>query len=182
MRLLRTEIFFRPEDVKRAVGFSVRQAPGISFLFVSDSERGFAPDISIDRVGDFVFQEVFRFSTGLNEQRVQAFIDLALRGSGAVVLRNFIDAGDALDRQEVENGAAVRAVCESTFVYQNSPPAEFKIADLANLGAGATGGIFLGVYGATLTVPVGIVLIGSAIGISRALEKGLQKKLDKLLK
>jgi hypothetical protein len=60
------------------------------------------------------------------------------------------------------------------FLVKQSP----QIAIGTLIGAGAAGGSYPLML---LTVPAGIIVVGSAIGISKGLEKGLNKAIERLV-
>lgn len=72
-------------------------------------------------------------------------------------------------------------------IIENSPLSMESLANLVNSATGVGLGAYIGfiIGGNTtlllLTVPAGMVICGSAAGLSRALEKGLEKRLLKLL-
>ncbi len=72
-------------------------------------------------------------------------------------------------------------------IIENSPLSMESLANLVNSATGVGLGAYIGfiIGGNTtlllLTVPAGMVICGSAAGLSRALEKGLEKRLMKLL-
>ncbi|MDL1989137.1 MAG: hypothetical protein LWX08_16185 [Deltaproteobacteria bacterium] len=72
-------------------------------------------------------------------------------------------------------------------IIENSPLSMESLANLVNSATGVGLGAFLGfIIGEGrpilfLTVPAGMVICGSAAAVSRALEKGLEKRLLKLL-
>ena len=92
---------------------------------------------------------------------------------------SFIPKGGHLFIEELMFGKHV--------IIENSPLSMESLANLVNSATGVGLGAYIGfiIGGDTtlllLTVPAGMVICGSAAGISRALEKGLEKRILKLL-
>ena len=74
-------------------------------------------------------------------------------------------------------------------VIENSPPDAVTFRSLLTKAPGVAIGTMVGMKAAgdtslliLLTVPTGIVVCSSAIGVSKALEKGLNKVVEKVIK
>jgi hypothetical protein len=87
------------------------------------------------------------------------------------------------------NPAVVDFLWNAEIVYESSPPQLLPLREIAKGGPAVVIGTFLGFNVADgyyplmfITIPVGIVVIGSAIGISRGLENGLNKFFQGLFK
>ena len=87
------------------------------------------------------------------------------------------------------HSADARNLIETPIVIELSPPTILPLGTLLAKAPGIAIGTFVGIqaasempaYIALLTVPGGIIAVSSAIGISRALERGLNKAIEKLL-
>lgn len=73
-------------------------------------------------------------------------------------------------------------------IVENSPPEAVPFSMLLRSASTAVVGTYIGIRMAgspalmLLTVPAGLLVIGSAMGVAKALEKGLNKRVRKLLK
>ena len=89
----------------------------------------------------------------------------------------------------VANPAITDALLNTQVIYESSPPQLLPLREIAKGGAAVVIGTFIG-YGVAdgnyplmfSTIPAGIIVIGSAIGISRGLENGLNKFIENLFK
>lgn len=77
----------------------------------------------------------------------------------------------------------------TTVIVENSPPSELDWRTLTKTASAISVGTYIGLQivptGSPLlliSVPVGIIAVGSAVGISRGLENGLNKSIEKLTK
>jgi hypothetical protein len=92
-------------------------------------------------------------------------------------------------RDDVHNGAIVDFIMNANVVIEESPPTWEQLKALVSKSPGIGIGTFVGFQWAgahpelmIITVPVGIIVVSSAIGISEALKKGLNKKVETLFK
>jgi hypothetical protein len=76
----------------------------------------------------------------------------------------------------------------ANIVIEQSPPDWALLKDLIKKSPGVAIGTYIGMQAAGqypqlmyITVPAGIMVVSSAIGISKALAKGLNKKVEALL-
>ena len=89
----------------------------------------------------------------------------------------------------VANPGVVEFLLRSDIVLEGSPPFPLPMVKIAKGGAAVVIGTFLGWGFADgnyplmfVTIPTGIIVIGSAIGISKGLENGLNKWIEGLFK
>jgi hypothetical protein len=83
----------------------------------------------------------------------------------------------------------VSAVLNAPIVIEQSPPTALPLATLLAKAPGIAIGTFIGLQAAGdvatlmfITVPGGILVVSSVIGISRALEQGLNRAVTRLMK
>ncbi len=167
MRVLRTEMYFPREQI---VGlYSTRRAhaqnPGLGFawLHTDGDTRG-------------IEEQLLR-----GEEAAVIFLDAAIRG---YPFKFF----EVLDLRPPANPEIVRYVMAADIVIENSPPQAITFRSLLAKAPGVAIGAFIGMQAAgdvpmlmLLTVPGGIVACSSAIGVSKALEKGLNKMVERLM-
>jgi hypothetical protein len=177
MRVLRTEMYFSGVHI---FGLNRRRTshannPGLGFAWI----RTDMPTHGIDE------QLLENRYFDQQERAAMAFLDLAIRGyEGSAT----VSASDAYFGARY-NQAIVQSVMSGDIVVENSPPEAVTFRALLAKAPGVAIGTFVGMKAAgdttllmLLTVPTGIVICSSAIGVSKALEKGLNKAVEKLIK
>jgi hypothetical protein len=114
---------------------------------------------------------------------VRKFLDLALRGTE----RSFELPHSAYARDEVRNPEIVDFVLKANIVVERNPAELEAFKTLLSKSPGIGVGTFVGYHPAgpnpelmIFTVPLGIIIVSSAIGIGKAFEKGLNKKVEGL--
>ena len=170
MRVIRTELYF-DNQVRARDGRRPPSNAGIATAWFG------APDTNVEDVNPkLIFDYFERYKK--DDAVLPHFIDVALRNE---LLRPSFD----FSRETIQNGAIVEFVLNSDVVIERSPPTTELLEKLAHQSPAIFIGTFLGVGAASgsyplmlLTVPLGIVVIGSAIGVSKGLEKGLNKAIS----
>ncbi|NPU64725.1 hypothetical protein HL667_06940 [Bradyrhizobium sp. 83012] len=154
--------------------------------------------LEMDKLGDDYNIDIAWFNTGnANTSRlgfvkpivvdarpnVERFLDIVVQGSE---LRNFVQR---IHNVRVVNGSIVNEVLQAGVVVERSPPQSVTLASLLKGASSVTIGTLLGQGVAAgsyplmfITVPMGIVVVGSAIGISKGLQDGLQREVERLVK
>ncbi len=176
MRVLRTEMYFSEEQI---VGLNRRRTsharnPGLGFVwFRADAPHEIHEHLLEQRWFD------------REEHAASAFLDLAIRGYER---RPTFSTADAYFGATYNPGI-VQSVMNGDIVIENSPPEAVTFRSLLAKAPGVAIGTFVGMEAAgdmptlmLLTVPTGIVVCSSAIGVSKAMEKGLNKAVEKLIK
>jgi hypothetical protein len=122
---------------------------------------------------------------GRQEGAVATFLDLAIRGYE----RSEIISQPNAYFGTTYNQGIVQSVMNGDIVIENSPPEAVTFRSLLAKAPGVAIGTMVGMKAAgdtsllmLLTVPTGIVVCSSAIGVSKALEKGLNKAVEKVIK
>ncbi|WMT76060.1 hypothetical protein [Bradyrhizobium sp. Ash2021] len=81
--------------------------------------------------------------------------------------------------------ALATAILQSDIVIERSPPVAEKLLSLVHGATSTSLGVLLGTsftndpYVMILTIPAGILVMGTVLGISRGLERGLAKRVEK---
>lgn len=76
-------------------------------------------------------------------------------------------------------------ILQESIILERSPPVSEKLSNLIHGASSVSLGWVVGTnlthdpYMMLITIPAGIILMGSAIGISRGLERGLSKRIEK---
>jgi hypothetical protein len=149
--------------------------PGLGFAWVRTDlpARGIDEQLLEDRYFD------------RQEGAATAFLDLAIRG---------YERSETISQPNGYFGATynqsiVQSVMVGEIIVENSPPEAVTFRSLLAKAPGVAIGTFVGMKAAgdttllmLLTVPTGIVVCSSAIGVSKALEKGLNKAVERLIK
>ena len=187
MRVICTDLYFQPEDIeglnpKRVrVGHAINPGVGFAWLRTETSPNGIDESLFLKR----------RFE---RDTRVAIFfIDYAIRGIERrfPVQHSFSNEVQPIYRRPaaVRNTHIVNYVLDAMVVIENSPAESFSLSTLLSKAPGVVIGTYVGMKAAgdqtmlmLLTAPTGIIVCSSAIGVARALEMGLNKSVEKLLK
>lgn len=177
MRVIRTEMYFDPVFVKG----KLQKNPGIDagWFRVEDADPPTADDIKgiLDPKNPIIrpkdAKEIF-----------EIFIDLAIQNVPSPFANDVLLKGE----WSVVNREVVLSVLNSEIVSEGSPLEWLPIEKL-KASAAVVIGTFIG-YGVAdgnyplmfITIPAGIVVIGSAIGVSRGLENGLNQYIQGLFR
>jgi hypothetical protein len=178
MRIIRTEMFF--EDIA-GIGPGASKAaklnPGIGVAF-----------LNIRASASFPFSSILREPRLLEHsqtEEIRRFLDLAIRGNE----RSYGRPYSKYWTDDVHNGATVDFIMNANIVVEESPPTWQQFKSLVSKSRGIGIGTFVGFQLAgthselmIVTVPIGILVVSSAIGVSEALRKGLNKKVGALFK
>lgn len=177
MRVLRTEMYFSEDQInglnRRRTTHAKNPGLGFAWLRIEHRPRGIDEQLLQHRFFD------------RRESAAAAFLDLAIRGHEKRATFSTADAHFG----STFNPGIVRSVMDGAIVVENSPPEAVTFRSLLNKAPGVAIGTLVGMKAAAdmpmlmlLTVPTGIVVCSSAIGVSKALEKGLNKAVEKLMK
>lgn len=167
MRIIRTELYFN--DVEH------------EYKIISD-------DYNIDFTflpGEVVYP-VDEMLTPIIQQasnRVDRFIDMVVQGTEQRQFAERIYADAIVNRHIVD------FVKNAGVVIEQSPPEAIPFASLLRKASSVTIGTMMGAAVAIdnpplmfITIPAGIIVVGSAMGVSKGLERGLAKKIERLMK
>jgi hypothetical protein len=168
-------MYFDPNDLH---GVEVTpKNPGIAvawFGLGQDSRMGaLAPQVSLENP----------IRRDLDDNLTRAFLDVAvleLEWTGDARLLNI--------RDRIRNQSIVNYVLAADIVIEQSPPTAVTLASLLK-GSGAVAiGTYIGLGLAQgsfplmlVTVPFGIVVVGSAVGVSQGLQNGLNKAIERAI-
>jgi hypothetical protein len=165
------------ESIGPGVSKSARLNPGVGIAFFDVKPQ---PDFSFGRI-----LKNPKIYSGTNEREVRRFLDLCVRGNE----RSYGRPYSKYWATEVHNTAIVNFLMEANIVVEQSPPSWDQLKSLVSKSPGIGIGAFVGfqMVGThtelmIITVPIGIVVVSSAIGVSEALKKGLNKKVEALFK
>lgn len=178
MRIIRTEVYFEGEvhgavDIHRAMNPSIEFAFFHQDSFPLDALRsGFLRPDSI--IPDAI--DVTRFFTS---DDLPSLLDAMLRGVAFedLEVRNLSFVPDGI---YVLNRNIIRSIIEVPIVIENSPPEWILLKNVIQKGRSIPVGIFLGYFGIHepllfVTIPTGIVVMGAAFALNKAIEAGLPK-------
>jgi hypothetical protein len=115
---------------------------------------------------------------------VDRFLDVIVQGSERRDFQERLYSANIVNRPIVDY-----LKYEFPIVVEQSPPLTITLAQLLKNASSTTIGTLLGVAAAGenyplmfITVPAGIIVVGSAYGVSKGLEAGLAKRIEKLMK
>lgn len=181
MRVVRTEMYFAEDQVVGLHGKRKLHAknPGLGFAWLRTETAPFGIEESL----------LQKYWIDRHESTAQYFLDLAIRGREQDVRDELPFAGPSYSKRTPLNRPIVHFVMNGGIVVENSPPELVTFKSLLAKAPGVVIGTFVGMKAAgdatalmLLTVPTGIIVCSSAIGVSKALEKGLNKAVEKLIK
>jgi hypothetical protein len=172
MRVIRTEMFFEEvDDIGPAVSEAAKMNPGIGIAFFNAA------------VG-FPFHGILKkpiLYDKANDREVRRFLDLSVRG----IERSYGRPHSKYWQADIRNVAIVDYILNANIVVEQSPPEWASFKTLVSKSPGIAIGTFVGSQWAgthpelmIVTVPIGILVVSSAIGVSEALKNGLNKKLE----
>lgn len=182
MRVIRTEMYFDPRDIEWDREEGIHANPGIAFAWFKEGESkdgsalGFQTEKNIQLLDDYQF--ISNFGPNPNPEIVTPFISHLVQDLrfGSEEFLNF----------PTSNRRIIQAVLESTIILENSPPEAVDFRRLLGKATSVSLGVYVGVQLAgayplllIITIPTGIIVMGSAIGISKGLEAGLQKAIKR---
>lgn len=182
MRVIRTEMYF--EDVS---GTSRRPRPwlrpdreeknsGLAFAWFRSDEPG---PFNIENEKAFRVREIAM-------DHVRVSLDALLRDLDGREL----DFPEGLSAERIQNPKIIDFIYDATIILEQSPPEAVRFKDLLKR---TNAPIYVGTYmGAGLsfdhpalliiTIPVGIIVVGSAIGVAEAIAAGLNKRVASMFK
>ena len=177
MRVLRTEMYFSEDQI---LGLNRRRTshadnPGLGFVWLRTERR-------VDGIDEQLLEHRW---FDRQESAASAFLDLAVRGYERTITFSTAVANFG----STHNPGIVQSAMDGDIIVQNSPPEAVTFRSLLAKVPGVAIRTFVGMRAAgdmpmlmLLTVPTGIVLCSSAIGVSKALEKRFNKAVEKLIK
>jgi hypothetical protein len=176
MRVLRTEMYFSKDQITELYtrNRGNAQNPGLSFAWfhTGGSTHGLDEQLLEHR------------SFHREQEMAEFFLDHVLRGYDKRV--PFLLMPDL----QLANRHIIEYAMNEAIIIENSPPEAITLRSLIARAPGVAIGTLVGAAAARqyspmlmfLTVPAGILVCSSAIGISKALEKGLNQRIEKLIK
>jgi hypothetical protein len=172
MRVIRTEMYFEPKDV----GFTLLEKPNVSVAWIGgEVDPGVAKqDVT---VGNLTLDSVGVASI---ERKVAEVVRQSLAGRYPVTAQAELMA------------PVVDFVLSASIVVEHSPPSHTTLNEIVAAAKGKSPqvlGALLGYVAGEphgllllITVPLGMLIVSSASGISRALEEGLHEVVKRIFK
>jgi hypothetical protein len=189
-RVIRTELYFDPFEIEWRLPERVIGNPGISILFYRGDpsnlkektmQMGFAhPHLNLLRYSEMFFPFLPPPPEEMSETDVRAFLDIALQNDTYGFYR-----GQRQTYTEL-NAALIDQIFQAPIIIERSPPETIAFHQLLTKPSVLVVGTFLGlqISGLTellfLTAPAGIIVVGSAIAITRAIDRGLNHYVDRI--
>ncbi|WP_315701231.1 MULTISPECIES: hypothetical protein [unclassified Bradyrhizobium] len=177
MRVIRTEIFF--DNVSHIGGGARRSArdnPGIGVAF-------FGGRVLDDFLSSMLLPDP-QMVPKHDLRTVEKFLDLSLRGVESSLRYTY----SKYLLEPIRNPEQVRLLLNAEIVVEESPPHWEIFKALVSKSPSIAIGTYAGMELAgsmpqlmVLTIPFGIIAVSSAVGISKALEAGLNKKVARVL-
>jgi hypothetical protein len=149
--------------------------PGVGVAFAKTDGN---PIVSADQV-----LAAWSAGTSLADHMARLFLDLSVRSLPAATAREVW----SLPAPSIRNPEHVEFLLDANIVIERSPPEWAPLKMLIRNSNTITVGTMVGAAALTyplmlITVPVGIIIVGAARGISKGLENGLNKRIEKALR
>jgi hypothetical protein len=178
MRVIRTEMYFSEvRAIAAGANRLARENPGIGVAYFGGRVLDF------EQIGSLLAEP--RPIRRRDDSSIGRFLDLSLRGTE----RSFRSPSSKYLKGEIKSADIVDFLYEANIVVEESPPVWESFKSLVSKSPGIGIGTYVGMELAgsnpqlmIITVPMGIVVVSSAIGISKALEKGLNQKVEQMFK
>jgi hypothetical protein len=173
MRVIQTEMYFDPRDIEGLASGSHPDNPGLAFAWFGSDAHGVANP-----------RELPGFIPVVDDHNdIDSFLSLSAQGAVGRQALGQLDATTVLNRRIVD------FVLIQPVVIERSPPLAVPFKELVGKNAHVVIGTYMGVSIAgddpllmLISVSGGIIVIGSAIAVSTALAKGINKAIEKLFK
>jgi hypothetical protein len=176
LRVIRTELYFNPLEIKWQFPELIISNPGISAAFFRCDPKNF----DLDKVISFT---IFNTREGGTAREVGAFLDTALQNAPFPREHHLLE-------YRVLNVGPIEKVHNSEIIIEHSPPEGIPFHKLLSGASIVTVGTYVGV-GALgsgggpllfLTVPAGILVVGAAAAIVLAFAKGLTYAMERAMR
>jgi hypothetical protein len=170
MRVIRTDFYLDKE-----LDLSLLYYPGLSFAWFKNNENR----VKSEEAPFYLFED----ADILDVDDLQAQISKAAEGLPARIFAGPVSPYGGMDDQD--EGALWKVAISEPLVIEESPLTTIGLSRLIAKSPGVAIGTYLGFrlagdYSAMMmiTVPTGIMIVGAAISVSRALDTGLSKAVD----
>jgi hypothetical protein len=182
MRVIRTEMYFEPISIP----FTDAHNPGVAFAWFNTGQEIDLSETEIARL---------EFDYGsIQGVRSVSVTDDNLFDFRRILARALLGEPDVRDAElntlllSTPLRSAVDAILGGDIIIERSPPSAINLKDLTRNVSSASVGTYMGFAAAGdnhallfLTVPAGIIVVGAAVGISKALEAGLNKAIARFI-
>ncbi|WP_349371761.1 hypothetical protein [Salinarimonas sp.] len=179
-RVIRTDLLFPAfEPIARS-----RYEASLSFLFQGgDWSHEFVRDRTWERVfsNSISLTETFSHDERFRLEFLQGFIPFALQNKRIDAI-NYRAVDRILAEARKFDSFVFEEVLRENLVIERSPPSWLPVGEIIKWGPVTGGGFVLGMLGSfepilLVTVPTGIVLIGSAVAIAKAFDRGISRMI-----
>jgi hypothetical protein len=184
MRIIRTEYYFDKFQVDWKGDFaSAAENPNIAFAWIIADAPVAAADVPNFHVVDS--SPVSKLEDEERENLIRCMnVFLTSKSDGMVNAVPFSDQ----QTPSPANRQLIEECLESTVVIEQSPIEELSMQQLVARATSWSLGTYLGVTAAAsspalavITIPLGVIIMGTAAGISRGLEAGLHRAIERRL-
>lgn len=208
MRTIRTDYSYTREQVpfiaKRA-SLAHKRFPGFSLVWCGSqtnqsldlsrlSSIGVHPELL---AGDPQYlRDAERFPSRDWQSDILHFLDISVEFGGTnaasnmseLIRRNPFRPG--VSSVFLKNSEIVNGIFDSGLVVERSPPEWLPLKSVLQHAPTATAlGTYIGIYSITgnnwlmmISIPMGVIIMGAAVGVSKGLSLGLQHKIESLFK
>jgi hypothetical protein len=170
MRVIRTELYFDELEPKE--------------YWLASSEGVANPGL-----GTAWFRGSFSDLANIQQHNVSDFRSIQLEEAHSFLAAAILGRSHLASWEDLSSTVHVSAALNAPIVIEQSPPTSIPLGTLLTKAPGIAIGTFIGLHAAGgasylmfLTVPGGILVVSSAIGISKALEQGFNKAIARIMK
>jgi len=175
LRVIRTELYFNPLEIKWQFPELIISNPGISTAFFRCDPRAFEFERVISSI-------IFHTTEGRAAREAGAFLDTALQNAPFPIQPH-------LSEYRLLNVGPVEKIHNSEIIVEHSPPEGIPFHKLLSGASIVTAGTYVGAgaLGAGggpllfLTVPAGILVVGGAMVMVLAIAKGLIPRMERAM-
>jgi hypothetical protein len=177
LRVIRTEMYFDPREIIWPLEEQIFGNPGVSVAFFGFKAKG-------DELNELPIFHIQKIDRKIDAEIIRPFVDQALRNESYP----FLVPGLSETRTSEFNRRFVDYIFEQPIIIEQSPPEGMPFINLLKHASAASIGAYVGTQAADghpllfLTVPAGIIVVGSAIAISNAINRGLNKAIERIAK
>ena len=188
MKVITTQFFFEAEPDQFASPFSFggpefqrRESTNVSVAWIRRPDDGRKDDTVVTFEGESSYQAFYDPEREDLETAAKAFLGLTLAGITSPLAITPAIRRPLFTRSVVQQA---EAVWQNSVIVQRSPPADIPFKELVKGAGSASIGTFLGIHALPpeaspllmfVSVPFGIMVVGTAIGLAKGFENGLQK-------
>lgn len=170
MRVIRTELFYQAEELKIPKDIDHELSVSVAWNGVSSWPNN-VTDILNELIAEGIIQQTFEID------EYKRFLDDTIRGASYRPKKSRV----AFPPSILSDPTTVHQILNEPIVIEQSPPIIEPFSGLLAKATPIAGGLYVGIHMASgdlvmmITVPLGILLVGTAVAVTKAIEAGLMR-------